>query len=142
MKGRENPGRAALVPYVLGEDGELVSAEARDRVSRAQRLLDPGGDRGEKLVTRGMAEAVVDDLELIEIEEEHRDGRLAAGRDRERVLEAVEEEVSVGKPGEGVVEGLVLGPLLRAPPFDGVGEDVRDRLHEGDVLLGELAKVP
>ena len=36
-----------------------------------------------------------------------------------------------------VVERLVLGPLLGAPPLDRVREDVRDRLHEVDVLLGE-----
>ena len=53
------------------------------------------------------------------------------------MLEAVEEEAAVGEAGEGVVERLVLGPLLRATPLNRVGEDIRDRLHEVDVLLGE-----
>ena len=107
-----DPGRAALVPDVLGEHGELVAAEARDRVSGAQRLLDPGGHGGEQLVAGGVAEAVVDELELVEVEEEHRDRGLAPAGDREGVLEPVEEEVAVGQAGERVVEGLVLGALL------------------------------
>ena len=131
-------GGATLVPDVLGEDRELVPAEARDRVSRAQRLLDPGGDGGEELVAGGVAEAVVDELELVEVEEEHRDRGLAPGGHREGVLEPIEEEVAVGQAGEGIMEGLVLGALLAASPLDRVGEDVRDRLHEVDVLLREV----
>ena len=68
-----DPGRAALAADVLGQDRELVAAEAGDRVARAQRLLEPRGDRREQLVAGRVAEAVVDELELVEVEEEHRD---------------------------------------------------------------------
>ena len=37
------------------------------------------------------------------------------------------------------MERLVLGQLFGDPALDGVGEDVGDRLHEADVLAGELA---
>ena len=37
---------------------------------------------GEELVAGGVAEAVVDDLELVEVQEEHRDRGLAPGGDR------------------------------------------------------------
>ena len=86
-----------------------------------------------------MPEAVVDQLELVEVQEEHRDRGSATVGDREGVLEAIEEEVSVRQPGEGIVERLVLGALLGRPALDGVGEDVGDRLHEADVLAGEVA---
>ena len=90
-----DPGRAVLVADVLGEHGELVAAEAGDGVARAQGLLDPGGDGREQLVAGGMTEAVVDELELVEVEEEHRNRGLAAGRHRERVPQSIEEEVPV-----------------------------------------------
>src|SRR4029077_2219093 len=75
-------GGATLVPDVLGEHRELVAAEARDRVSGTERLLDPGGHGGEELVSCGVAEAVVGDLELVEVEEEHRDRGLPPAGDR------------------------------------------------------------
>jgi hypothetical protein len=86
-----------------------------------------------------VTQAVVDELELVEVEEEDRDRGAAAGRHREGVLEAIEEEVAIRQSGERVVQGLVLGPLLCAPPLDRVGEDVGDRLHEVNVPLGEVA---
>ena len=50
-----DPGRPVLVADILGEHGELVAAEARDGVARAQRLLEPGGDGREQLVAGRVA---------------------------------------------------------------------------------------
>ncbi len=82
---------------VLDQDGELVAAEARDGVARAQRLLEARRDRGEQLVAGGVPEAVVDELELVEVEEEDGDRAVGAPRLAEGVLEAVEEEGAVGQ---------------------------------------------
>ena len=60
-----------------------------------------------------MAEAVVDRLEVVEVDEQ--DGQPAAaprcGSD-ERVLEAVDEQRPVGEPGQRVVERLVAELVL------------------------------
>ena len=69
---------------VLDQDGELVSAEARGRVGRAHGLEQASGDLPQHLVARGVAEAVVDRLEVVEVEEDDRDARVLARR-RERV---------------------------------------------------------
>ncbi len=75
----ERPDRAlgdlfdlALVGEVLAHDDELVAAEPRDRVVATDRGGEPSAHRDEQLVAGVVAEAVVDDLEAVEVEEEHR----------------------------------------------------------------------
>ena len=67
-----DPGRLPGVADVLEQHGELVAAEPRDGVAGAQAGLEPPRDRHQQLVARGVAEAVVDDLEAVEVEEERR----------------------------------------------------------------------
>ena len=62
---------------VLDQDGELVAAEPRDRVRRPHGFAQPGGDLLQHLVARGVAEAVVDGLEIVEVEEDDGDARAA-----------------------------------------------------------------
>ena len=56
---------------------ELVAAEAGDGVGRAQARLHALGHLGQQPVAGGVAEAVVDALEVVEVEEQH--GDAAAG---------------------------------------------------------------
>ena len=58
---------------VLDQDGELVAAEPRDRVAGPDRVGEALADRLEQRVAGRMTEAVVDGLEVVEVEEEHRD---------------------------------------------------------------------
>ena len=61
-----------------------------------------------------MAEGVVDDLEVVEVEEQHdRDQPGGVGR-LEALGHALGEERPVGEPGQGVVVGLVLELLLES----------------------------
>ncbi len=62
-----------VVEQVLAQDHELVAAEPGERLVPAQRVADALGDRDQQLVTLAVAEAVVDHLEAIEVEEQHRD---------------------------------------------------------------------
>ena len=52
-------------------DGELVAAEPRQRVALPQAGLEPPRRRDQQLVADQVAEAVVDDLEAVEIEVQH-----------------------------------------------------------------------
>ena len=127
-RGRRRVGR---VVDLLDQDGELVAAEARDRVGRAQAGLEAGRDRLEELVAGPVAERVVDRLEVVDVDEEDAD-RVAASRgaaDCER--EAVEEEGAVGHAGERVVEGLVRDVVERP----GVVEGEARVLGEGEKRL-------
>ena len=55
-----------------------------------------------------MAEAVVDVLEVVDIEEQHCHGQAVAPLARERVTDTVAEQRAVGQPCQRVVEGLML----------------------------------
>ena len=58
---------------VLAEDRELVAAEARDRVAGAQLAVQARADRAQQLVAGVVAERVVDDLQVVEVQEQQRD---------------------------------------------------------------------
>ena len=57
---------------MLEQHAELVAAEARQRVAFAQPRPQQRADLAQQLVARGVAAGVVDDLELVEVEVEHR----------------------------------------------------------------------
>ena len=131
--------RVTLIHHVLGQDRELVAAEAGHRVAGAHGLLQPRGDCGEKLVAGRVSQRVVDELELVEVEEEDGDRSLLVPRASQRVLETVEEEVAVRQAGEGIVEGVVAVSLLGVAALDRVRQHVGERLEEAHVLVGVVA---
>src|SRR5712664_928067 len=100
--------RVRGVGHVLEQDGELVAAEPRHRIAGAQRGLEPAAHLDEELVSEHVAEAVVDHLEAVDVQHQHREAGLVPPLlQREAVLEAVEEERAVGQAGEGIVERVV-----------------------------------
>ena len=107
----------ALVLHFVAQHGELVAAEARDRVAGAQHALDALGDDGEQLVAGLQAEAVVHDLEVVEVHERPARPRAASrascARDQ-RVGEVFEQHHPVGQLGERVVTDAVREQRLDA----------------------------
>ena len=98
------------------EDRELVAALASGDVAGPDRAAQAMGDLDEEPVAGPVAERVVDDLEVVEVEEQHRDVRAAPPAALERPFEVLAEEDAVGQPGQRVVEGVVeelrLEPLV------------------------------
>ena len=74
----------------------------------------PGAAPLWQLVAERVAEAVVDDLEAVQVQEEHRGAalRMAALRAPDRLVQAVEEQDAVREAGERVVERVVLEAAL------------------------------
>ena len=72
---------------------------------------DALGDLEQQLIAGGVAEAVVDGLEVVEVEEDDRQAELLAPGAGDRVAHALVEQRAVGQVGDRVVEGLV-GELL------------------------------
>ena len=111
------------------QDHELVAAEPADRVGLAQAGMQALGRRLEQQIAAGQAEGVVDALEAVEVEQQHRGDAVGAPRPRERMVEVVAEQRPIGQPGQRVVPRLVahlrLGPLQ-------LGDVERDRHHVGD----------
>ena len=92
---------------VVAQHHELVAAEAGDGVARPHERAQALGRLDEQLVADLVAQAVVDDLEAVEVEEQHRAGQLAPFDAGQRPRQAIEEELAVGQSGHRVVGGLV-----------------------------------
>ena len=139
-------GRLALGD-VLEQHGELVAAEARRDVGAADAVVEPARELDEHLVAGGVAERVVDGLEVVEVEEDHRRrARLAPGA-RDRLADLLGEHRAVRESGHGVVERLV-GELglerLALADVAGVEQDaadvlVVDEVREQDLELAGVA---
>ena len=67
--------RPLQVGGVLGEDRELIATKACDEVAVADRVGEPFRHGLQQPVAGGVTQRVVDDLEVVEVDEEH-------GRDR------------------------------------------------------------
>ena len=89
---------------VRQDDGELVSAEARDGVDLAHAGPQPVGHGTQEHVADRVAEGVVDLLEAVEVEAQHRE-RVAAAEMGDRLLDALAEHRPVRQAGEDVVAG-------------------------------------
>ena len=75
---------------------------------------EPLGDLHEQVVAQHVAVAVVDELEVVDVHEEHGDLRRLFWRPGQGVFDTVLEQHAVGEPGESVVEGLMLEFVLEA----------------------------
>ena len=118
---------------------ELVTAEARRRVRLAHQAGEAARRRHEQLVADAVAHGVVDDLEVVEVDEQHaRDQRRPPGGG-ELLGDPVLEQHPVGQPGQRVVEGPVLQLLLELVLLGHVpqGED-----EAGDGRLGAQVTAP
>ena len=58
-----------------------------------------------------VAEGIVDRLEAVEVDEEHRHLPIGAARQFEGVADALLQQVAVGEAGQGVVQGEVAQPV-------------------------------
>ena len=116
---RDDFGAAGVAVGQIG--GELVAAEAREHVALAQRRLQPHGGLAQQRVARVMAVPVVDELEAIDVDEQHR----ARGRAtlRQLELQLTGELPPVDEPGERVVLGRVRELQLGLLALGDVGED-------------------
>ncbi|MBJ7594137.1 MAG: hypothetical protein JF886_04615 [Candidatus Dormibacteraeota bacterium] len=75
-------------------------------------MLQPSRRFDEHRVADLVAERVVDDLEMVEIEHEHPDEPLAAAEAPQRLVHAVGEEGAVGEPGQRVRQRKALDGCL------------------------------
>ena len=118
----------------LGEhDHELVAAQARHHVARAQRVAQPPRRLIQHGVARLVAERVVDHLEAVEVDEHHGERALVAPRALASGVQELAERRAVRQPGERVVAREVAdAPLVELARRD-VAPDaaVADELARG-----------
>ena len=112
------------------QDGELVTAEATDGVHVAQGRPEPRPHLAQQLVAVGVAEAVVDLLEAVEVDQQQGDlGPRPVGRG-ERLREAVPEQHPVGQPGQRVVRRPVAVAVGGGPESLGLPAHARRRRRD------------
>ena len=134
-----------VVAGVLDQHGELVAAEPGHGVAGPHAGVQALGHLDEQPVPGGVAEAVVDLLEAVQVEEQHRHrGRLALGP-LEGVVDPVLEQGPVGQRGQRVVEGLVDELVLELAALGDVA-GVEDQAADAGVVEqvgdGELDGAP
>lgn len=93
------------------QDGELVAGEACQHRAARQAVAQPAGEIRQQLVARLMAEAVVDPLEVIDVDQEQAEPGLAVTG--KALLEAADEKRPVAEAGEVIGIGQSLDMLLR-----------------------------
>ena len=96
-----------LVDQSRQEDGELVPAHPGHGVLAADGVHQPLADLLDEVVARGVAQRVVDGLEVVQVDEEHAHRLAHPARAHQLLLDPVLEEPAVGQPGERVVPGHV-----------------------------------
>ena len=127
---------------------ELVPTLPRDQVRLARASAEPLGELLQELVAGVVAERVVHELEVVEVEVEHADAEVVPARPGDRRLEHLLEERPVRQAGELVVvreeRHLLLGALALGDVEDhaldqpGLAGLVVDRVR----LLEDPADVP
>ena len=117
---RHDLGAAGVAGRQVG--GELVAAEAREHVALAQRGLQPPAGLAQERIARLVAVAVVDELEAVDVDEQHgaRGRALAVS---ELLLELARELAAVDEPRERVVLRRVRQLQLGVLALGDVGED-------------------
>ena len=127
-------GRRVAVDHVGQEDGELVTPQPGHGVPGADAVAQTDGGGAQQVVADGVAEAVVDGLEPVEVEEEQGDPLFVPWRLGQRGGDAVAEQHPVGDAAQVVVQGEVLdaGPLLDEPQEVGDGDRGDGDRSEGE----------
>ena len=128
--GRKHHGVVGIA-LAVGEHDEFVATEARDGIRCAQAAVETVGDGLKHEIAGLVPIRVVDGLEAVEIHEQH--GQLPPGalRDEHGLLEAIEQQRTVGQVGEAVVVRKLAHALLGRLAL---GDVQRDR-HEHRRLL-------
>lgn len=113
----EHP-RGDLKGLRLGTSGQehrdLVASKSRERIVPAGQSLQLRGDGLQDRIAGGVAVAVIEGLEAVDVEKHERDRNAGTVRLRETALERVVPPASVEQPGERIVGGLLGEPGVLA----------------------------
>ena len=125
------------------QDGELVARQPRHGIGGAHGADQPLRHRLQQPIARVVAERVVDVLEVVEVEEHDRHVAARAAGQRERVLDAIAEQVPVGEPGQRIVKRQLPQLLFEALALADVAQVERQALHRrigGQVAADDLER--
>jgi hypothetical protein len=122
-------GRRLAGGRVRQQHGELVAAEPRDEIAGAQRAAQAPRHLDEQRVARQVPEAVVDRLEVVEVDEQDGDRRPAG---LEHLDDGGREPGAVGEAGQRILERPPLVQAGERREQVGDAERARARARPGD----------
>ena len=103
------------LPVRVGQDhGELFAAVARDQIAGAQRCFQYRGHFAQYVVPDGMPEGVVEDLEMVGVQQDQREGHPLAAASGRLLPEPVIERSPVPQMLQRVIERQYLQLLVLA----------------------------
>ena len=120
-----------------GDDGEFVAAEPRHQVVAAHNAAQTLRHVEDELVADVMAERIVDVLEVVEIDVEHRGGEPAAAHIIDRLLEALAEKYAVGQAADRIVQGQMAQLSLAGGDFLGGAPHVANAEYDEQREAGQ-----
>ncbi|MNP27422.1 hypothetical protein D3C76_1203320 [compost metagenome] len=91
------------VLYVTQDQHELIARKPRHRVAATQDAFQAIGHFHQQQVATGMAVAVIDRLEAIQIEHAHGQGNVFAPRELQRLIQQVRQIGPIGQTGQHVM---------------------------------------
>ena len=134
-----HPGSDLFILHVLEQHREFIAAEPSDGVAWSQRRADARPNRSQQLVADVVAQRVVNRLEVVEVEEEHRDPALTITV--KRVIQVDPERGSVRQVRHRVVERLMRELVLECLALTDVArieDQTADRRQGEQVGNGDL----
>ena len=126
---------------LLQNDDELVAAEPRHDVARTQRAAQPAADLHQQHVAGVVPQRIVDHLEPVEIDEQHRKLPLVARGGIDRVAQHAVEHFPVRQIGQAVVRRQIFDPLVGPGLFVGAVEILQRERHVVGQPLQQFGKL-
>ena len=102
------------IDHAAHDDHELVASQAAHRVAAAHGLGQAVGHRAQQPIPDVVAERIVDVLEAVQVDEQHRHALARLLGFLQRLSETADAQRAVGQLGEHIVFGVELHPGLGA----------------------------
>ncbi len=102
---------------------ELIATNARHDVVVAHGAAEPACHLAQETITHGVAQRVVDALEVVHVNEHHRQAAAVATRIGHQLVQARLQCIAIGQPGQGIAVRQALDGRCRPVLFGDVGVD-------------------
>ena len=106
---------SGLVLCAFHQDRELIAAQPGDRVTGSHAADNPLSHLNQQCVASRMTEVVVDELEIVKVQRQHRHRLVVALMDLQRMRQAVVKEHPIRQAGQWVAQRLIRHRLQQTP---------------------------
>lgn len=105
-------GGVRVVTQVFQHDDELVTPQPRHGIGLANTVRQTRGDFLQQQVAPVVAQSVVEDFEVVQVNEHQRTLALKPGAQGQHMLQPVQQQLPVGQLGQWIAEGQMVNLVL------------------------------